>query len=190
MNLKIFNNKKTIPVSGIACLSVGLKEAAARGRKGRQWQTHDRLDACRRVGELDDERLEAVLVLLEVELGNGHLGLASLIEAHEADALAHARLAVAQYLGRDDCAERREHALEIGLAEVLVQTAHVQIGALDRVGAGSRERHLDHLVLQVHAVEAVYGLVGVLLAHIVDKCVAETLTFNKRRRRRRRRHPT
>lgn len=60
-----------------------------------------------------------------------------------------------------------------------METANVKVGAFDRFGARPGIRDLDGLVLESHAIEAVDGLLSVLLFHKVDKRVAQTLTFSK-----------
>ena len=69
---------------------------------------------------------------------------------------------VAQDARRDDLAVGAEERLQVLLGHALGQPGHVQVGALDRVRAGPRERHLDGLVLQPQSVERVDRLVGVL----------------------------
>ena len=79
---------------------------------------------------------------------------------------------VSQNFGRYYSAELGEHPLQIGLVEVLVQTAHVQVGAFDRVRAWSSERHFDGLILQTHSIQSIYGFLSILLLDVIDECVA------------------
>ena len=128
------------------------------------------------VGMLDDNGLGGAVQESAVELGDGHLGLAALVEAHKADALGRAAGGVHEHSARYDGAVRGEERVQLLLArQVARQAAHVQVGRLDGVRAGPGVRHLERLVLQLEAVDDADGLSGVGGAHVADEAVAEVL---------------
>lgn len=153
-----------------------------RRRRQVRRQRRDRLvDVIARVvGELDRDRLRGALRRRPVQLLDGPFGFRALVEPDEADALGQTGDVVAQDARRDDLAVRLEQRLQVLLGHALGQARNVQVGALDGIGAGSRERHLDRLVLEPQPVKSIYCFFRVLWTVVVDEAVTQTLSCLKR----------
>uniref|UniRef100_A0A1I8GPN7 Ragulator complex protein LAMTOR1 n=1 Tax=Macrostomum lignano TaxID=282301 RepID=A0A1I8GPN7_9PLAT len=128
------------------------------------------------VSKLHRDGLAAFFRLETVQPFDGVLCLAALVEPDECDAARQAGLVVVQNAQRDDLAALVEQPLQLVLSHLLGQAADVQVGPLDRFGAGTGERHLDRLILQSQTVQRLDGLVGLLGLHVLDEGVAKALS--------------
>lgn len=111
-----------------------------------------------------------------VEMRNSHLG--HLLGSHddESDATAKRGRLVTQQAHLDHLAVLAEQLGQLLLVVRRGYVADVQVRVLRLLAVGTRVRHFQSLVLDLVAVERVYGLLRVVVVHVLDEPIAEAVT--------------